>query len=84
MITRNPTTYLISKFKEDGMNSIIPHASVRFVNSHLDAMPTSWHGLKREALIKRIRESCELGVATGQLKRKRNPKSTGYIYQIIK
>lgn len=84
MKTRNPTQYLIQKFKEEGVECIVPISSVRFVKSHLEALPEDWQDLTLEPLVKRIRETCERGVSGGFLKRKRNKNVSGYVYEIVK
>jgi hypothetical protein len=83
MRTRNPTKFLVEKFKADGVNSIIPNASIRFIKAQLNELPEDWQSLEREGLLKRIRETCERGASTGLLKRRRVNYVTGYIYEIV-
>jgi hypothetical protein len=83
MKTRSPTLYLIEKFKANGVVTISPNASVRFVRSIIEALPHDWQDIDRDALLKKIREICEQGAATGLLKRKRDKSISGYVYEIV-
>lgn len=83
MRTRNPTQFIIDKFKENGNSIIYPMYCVRFVRSLLSQLPEDWSSLDREELIKRVREHCEFGVTSGKLKRKRDKGISGYIYEIL-
>ncbi len=83
MTVRNVTQYLIQAFKNNGVETIQPNASVRFVTSLIDELPRSWHGLGRDELVKKIRETCELGASGGKLKRRRVKDVKGYVYDIL-
>lgn len=83
MKTRNVTQYLIEEFKKEGVETIIPNGSVRFITARLDSLPTSWSGLGRDALLKKVREACELGASGSKLKRRRMKDVKGYVYDIL-
>ncbi|GAA5138557.1 hypothetical protein [Thalassotalea piscium] len=83
MTTRNPSKFLINKFKEADYQFIIPSCSVRFVNTFVNEMPIEWHEFNRDILIKKIREACEAGVTLSLVKRKRIDAISGYAYEIV-
>ncbi len=83
MAKRNTTQFLIETFKEQGVETIQPNSTVRLVSMHLDSLPTSWQGLSRDALVKKVREVCELGASGGKLKRRRMAEVKGYVYDIL-
>lgn len=83
MTVRNVSAFLLEKFKEYGIHVIYPLGTTRLVNSLLDELPRSWHGLTHDALLKKIREVCELNTTLGLLKRKRESGVSGYVYHIV-
>ena len=82
MATRSPTNHLIHIAIDAEVEAIVPNGMHRLVGLHIDEFPTSWHGIDRDALAKKIREACELGTSTGSLKRKKHKELRGYVYEI--
>lgn len=83
MRTRNTINFIIDKYKAAGATAIIPYSSVRFMSDFLSELPERWETYNREQLIKAVRETCELGVTKGKLKRKRDKDIKGYVYHIL-
>ncbi|MDG1752831.1 MAG: hypothetical protein P8I03_14420 [Thalassotalea sp.] len=80
---RNPSAYLIEKYKAAGYDVIHPASCVRFVQEFVTEMPKDWQNLDRESLIKKVREHCERSASGKSLNRKRSKEVSGYIYQIV-
>lgn len=83
MRTRNTINFIIEKHRATGATTIIPYNSVRFVSDFIGELPERWEAYNREQLIKAVRETCELGVTKGKLKRKREKDIKGYVYHIL-
>lgn len=83
MRTRNTINFIIDKYRAAGATNIIPSGSVRFISDFLSELPERWETYDREGLIKAVRETCELGVTKGKLKRQRSKGVKGYVYVIV-
>ena len=83
MRTRSTANFIIDKYKAVGATKIIPYNSVRFISDFMGELPERWEAYDRERLIKAVRETCELGVTKGRLKRKREKDIKGYVYIIV-
>lgn len=89
MRTRNTINFIIDKYRAAGATNIIPSGSVRFISDFLSELPERWESYDRDRcydrdrLIKAVRETCELGVTKGKLKRQRDKDIKGYVYHIL-
>ncbi|MBD1389461.1 hypothetical protein IC617_08480 [Neiella sp. HB171785] len=82
-MTRNPSQFLVEQIKLAGYDRIHPGSSLRFIRALLPQLPRQWQSLNSDALVKKVRQQCEMAVSANLLTRKRMNGITGYVYFVV-